>query len=102
MTKNDNPFDKPHRVALCRSMKYGWLSILDYADDRQYTEYVRISEPAEVRFQPLQDDAVIRNAIAACDAAEKAAYLELNQKLAQIREQKSQLLALTHQPESAS
>lgn len=101
MKKTDKPFEETYQVVLCRSIKYGWIFVLEY-DGGEFTDYVRISEPTAVRFQPLQDDAVIRNAVSALDAAERNARLELERKLAEINEQRAQLLALTHQPESAS
>lgn len=104
MSTEKNPLDQPYAIALYKAMKYGHVSPQRFygEHDAQYRgDYVRISEPVEVHFQALQSDEVIRNAVAACDAAEQRAYQELNEKLAEIREQKKQLLALTHQPEGA-
>lgn len=62
--------------------------------------YTRVSEIIEVSFDSVSNDQVIQNAIAALDAAEQKAIEDLNRKIAEIRDQKAQLLALTHQPES--
>lgn len=101
-TDKKNPLDTAHTVALYRFLSSGTVMVSTYYgehDAEYHPSSCRISEHAEVRFEPLQNDEVIRNAVAACDAAEKQAYRELNEKLIVIREQKPQLLALTHQPE---
>lgn len=106
-TNKKNPLDQPYAIALYKSMQCGYVSAYTYLGERD-AEYrsgdsVRISEPVEIKFTALKNDEVIRNAVAACDAAEQAAYRELNEKLARIKEQRQQFLALTHQPaESAS
>lgn len=64
--------------------------------------YVRISEPFEVAFTAVSNDEVIQKAVATLDAEERAAIDELNNKVAAIRERKSQLLAITFQPEVVS
>lgn len=102
MSTKENPLDQPYPLALYRSMKYGSAITLQFFGEKD-THYhggdmVRISEPVEVRFSALQNEEVIRNAIAACDTAEREARLDLEKRLAEIREQKNQLLALTHQP----
>lgn len=66
--------------------------------ERVMKGYVRVSEPVEVALSPLSDDTVIQGAIASLDEAEREALRELNQKIASIRAQKAQLLAITHQP----
>lgn len=105
MDKKDNPIDKVHAVALYRSIEHGWASVLQYFGERDaeyHGSYVRISEPMELTFRPLADDTVIQNAIAALNAQEVKVRLECEKSLAQIREMKSNLLALTHQPEPQS
>lgn len=61
--------------------------------------YVRISEIIPVEFRPISEDSVVANAIQSLDAAEREAIQELNAKIAAIREQKAQFLALAHHPE---
>lgn len=60
--------------------------------------YVRISEPVKVDFASAGTEAMVRNAVEALTAQERKVVDELNKKLADIRERKQQLLALTHQP----
>lgn len=60
--------------------------------------YVRISAPIEVAFTSLENDSIVQKAVESLDALERDAIRELNEKIAAIREQKSQLLALTYQP----
>lgn len=62
--------------------------------------FVRISEIVEVELRPVSDDTAVANAMQSLDQAEREAIQELNAKIASIREQKSQLLALTHNPET--
>ena len=62
--------------------------------------YVRVSEPIDASFTPLSNDAVIQKAVESLNEAERKAVEELNAKIAAIREQKAQLLSLTHQPET--
>jgi hypothetical protein len=62
--------------------------------------YVRISQPVAIEFRAISDDDVVANAIQSLDAAEREAINELNAKIAAIREQKAQFLALTHNPEA--
>jgi hypothetical protein len=102
MSTEKNPLDESYPLALYKSLTSGWVMASMYygEDDTSYHhDMVRISETVDVRFRALQNAEVIRNAVAACDAAEQKAYRELNEKLTKIREQKQQLLALTHQPE---
>jgi hypothetical protein len=63
--------------------------------------YVRVSEPIDLHFTAVSDDAVVQNAVASLDEAERKAIAELNAKIASIRSQKAQILALTYQPEEA-
>lgn len=59
--------------------------------------YVRISEPVEVHFAAINQDEIVARAVESLNAEERKVIDELNQKLAQIREKRSQLLALTHE-----
>lgn len=68
--------------------------------ERVVRGYVRITAPVEVSFTSLDNDSVIQKAVETLDEMERDAIRELNQKIASIREQKSQLLALTHQVEA--
>lgn len=62
--------------------------------------FTRISEVIEASFTSLNDDEVVQQAVASLDEEERKTLAELNQKLADIRGRKAQLLALTHQPET--
>lgn len=108
---------KPRRVALYASLDSDFcyvteVSYLKYDEDfsplpeghereRPMKGYVRISEPVAIELPAISDDSVIANAIQSLDEAERDARNELNRKLMAIREQRSQLLALTHQPEQS-
>jgi hypothetical protein len=69
--------------------------------ERPHDRYVRVSEPVEIRFTAISDDVMVQNAIAALNEEERKAIAELNAKVADIRERKAQLLALTHQQEAS-
>lgn len=62
-----------------------------------WSEYVRVSEPIEIRFRPLNSGEVMEQALATLNAEERKVLAELNQQLANIRDRKKQLLALTHE-----
>jgi hypothetical protein len=106
---------RPRPIALYKRLDGGWYMVdeiryrnhdehyspLPEGEKREHalSGYVRVSEPVEVAFSPLADDAVIQKAVESLDQAERDAIRELNEKIAAIRSQKAQLLALTHQPE---
>lgn len=103
--KKENLLDQGYQVALYQSLKYGWAHVSTFygEDDTNYHgEYVRISEPMEIRFKGLSSEEALRNAIAGLDAEEKNIRLELGKRIAEIQERRSSLLALTHQPEPQS
>jgi len=107
---------KPRKVALYASFDIDTALVLEINYSRYDEHYsllpegqmrekpiqgcVRISEPMEVTFQGIDNDEVIQKAVESLDAEERKAIEDLNAKIADIRERKSQLLALTH--ESAS
>lgn len=62
--------------------------------------YVRVSEPVEVDFSAIGNDQIIAKAVESLTETERKIQVEAETKLAKVREQKRQLLALTHQPES--
>lgn len=66
-----------------------------------YEGYVRITQPIVVTFNPVDSNMIVRNAVESLSEQERKTVEELNTKLAQIRERKNQLLALTHQPEAS-
>jgi hypothetical protein len=62
--------------------------------------FTRVSDIIDVTFTPLNSEDVIQQAVASLDEEERKTMAELNQKLAEIRGRKAQLLALTHQTET--
>lgn len=64
--------------------------------------YVRISEPMELKFAPIDKDEIVRNAVSSIDEEERKLRSELHGKIAQLQERRNQLLALTYQPEEAA
>lgn len=62
--------------------------------------FTRVSDIIEMAFTPLSSEDVIQQAVASLDEEERKTMAELNQKLAEIRGRKSQLLALTYNPET--
>lgn len=65
--------------------------------EKSYDKFVRISEIVELRFSPLTDEGIIQKAIESIDETERRLREELNKKIAELRQQKAQLLALTHE-----
>lgn len=106
MSDKKNPLEQIHKVALYQSLKHGWGHVSTFygEDDSQYhgEDYVRISEPYEVKFVALTSDEAIQNAVATLDAAERKIRLELQQRLDAIQERRKNLLSLTHQTEPQS
>lgn len=109
---------RPRKIALYKSLEgSGWFMVdevrfsaldetyklLPEGEKREQVMkgYVRVSDPIDVTFRPLADDSVIQKAVESLDYLEREAIRELNAKIAAIRSQKAQLLALTYQPESA-
>lgn len=69
--------------------------------ERPRNSYVRVSDPLEVGFTPVDDDSMVRNAVSSLDEQERALLDELNRKLADIKERRNQLLALTYQADES-
>lgn len=65
--------------------------------ERPMKGYVRITEPASIKFSAIEGDEIIGKAVESLNETEREILLEMEQKLARIREQRGQLLALTHQ-----
>jgi hypothetical protein len=72
---------------------------LDEGQRREITmdSYVRISEPVKINFTGIDNETMVRNAVEALNAEERKLIDEMNKKLADLREQKNQLMALTYQ-----
>lgn len=80
-----------------------WQSLPDGEKrEHQVEGYVRISEPVEVSFTAVDNDSMVRNAVASIDEEERKLRSELNRKLAQLQDRRNQLLALTYQPEEVA
>jgi hypothetical protein len=102
---------KPRWVALYARMDSDWYTVweVEYSDrdehyqllpDGQLREvpvkgYVRITEPVAVEFRAIDNDEVVARAVESLNESERALLSEMSKKLAEIRERKSQLLALT-------
>lgn len=110
---------QPRKLALYRYLgEHVWYAVFEIPHsnyDEQYQPlpdgqqrelphdgYARITEPLEVAFTACTNDAVIQQAVDSLNAMERKAIEELNKKIAQIRQQKAQLLALTHQQETVA
>ena len=105
---------KPRKVALYASLDSSWSYVaeVDYAKYDEHYEtlpagvererpkkgFVRVSEPVDLVLRLLSDDSIVQKAVESLNEAEREAIRELNAKVAAIRAQKAQLLALTHQP----
>ena len=67
--------------------------------ERPNEGFVRITAPVTINFVSVDDDEIMRNAVKSIDAEEQKLRSELHKKLVELQERKSQLLALTHEPE---
>jgi hypothetical protein len=61
--------------------------------------YVRLTEYVEVEFPPLQDHAVIQKHLEALDRAEEAITKRYFNTLADLKQQKEELRAITYNPD---
>lgn len=86
------------KVALFKSMEYGAEITGDESTEKYCRNYVRTSEYIDVEFPPLQDEAVVRQQIEKLDEIADKITDEWRNKIAEIQERKSKLLAITHQP----
>lgn len=105
---------RPRKVALYASLDSSWCYVAEVSyvkhdehwdplpdgevRERPIKGFVRVSEPVDIHLQGLADDAMVQKAVESLDEAEREAIRELNTKIAAIRAQKAQLLALAHQP----
>ena len=98
-------FFEPQTVALYQKLgDPSWTMIARYygeSDLQYHNDYIRISEPLKISFESLKTNELIQTAVKAIDAQEQELRAELEKKLQQLRDFKSQLLALTYQPEAA-
>ena len=91
--------DLTHRVALYRS-KYNYITVSDMSTWIEENEdYVRVSEPIDVRFVALPDDVILKSRVNALDKEIAKTRAELNRRIEDLTDQKNRLLAITHQPE---
>ncbi len=117
MNKFKEQIGKPRKIAL-----YAHLTMEDYflVDEVRYSPFdanfqplpqgelreiprrdsVRLTKPIEVVFEAEDDNSVVGNAVQSLEAEERRLREELATKIADIRERRQQLLALTHQVES--
>lgn len=86
------------KVALFKSMEYGIEMVSTQATEKYSNGYVRISEYVDVDFPPLQDEAVVRQQIEKLDEIADKITDDYRNKIAEIQDRKSKLLAITHQP----
>jgi hypothetical protein len=106
---------KPRKIALYLSIEHGWYSVwevryterdehyrkLEVPREEPRANYVRVSEPVDIEFRPINSDQVVANAVEALNEAERALLREMNSKIAEIRNRKAQLRCLTHEPEAS-
>lgn len=106
---------KPRKVALYLNMEYSGFCIheVHYANHDEHYEplpegqlrelpfldgYVRVTEPIELSFKSTSQDEILSRAVESLNETERKTMVEFEQKLADIREKRNQLLAITHQP----
>lgn len=89
---------KPMKLALFRDPTDN--SGMEYLADSSMEKYmgIRVTEYAEVTFQPLRQDAFIQEALASLEAQEKTIRMEFQRKLDALTQTRANFLALTHAP----
>lgn len=109
---------KPRSMALYMSLTgggYVYMSEVHYVShdehwtplpegerrEQPHDNAVRVTEPVEVRLAAIGQKEMVKNAVDSLNEQERKLYKEMNAKLAEIKERKNQLLALTHQPEES-
>lgn len=92
--------DLTQSIALYIS-KHGY-TIANQVDDwiERSADYVRISEPVTVKFDPLADEEVLQGRVRSIDAQIEETRAELTRRIAELTDQKNRLLAITHQSEA--
>lgn len=89
---------RPLKLALFRDPTSN--TDMEYLADSSMEKYmgIRVTEYAEVTFQPLQQEAFIHEALAALETQEKTIRLEFQRKLDALTQTRANFLALTHAP----
>lgn len=100
MASSGDPWYSVYEVTFNRYDEH--YDLLPEGQEREDTRqgFTRVSDITEVAFAPLSSDAVVQQAVASLDEEERKTMAELNQRIAEIRGRKAQLLALTYQPET--
>jgi hypothetical protein len=115
--KFDEALSKERKIALyARLGEHSWFAVFEVGyvkHDEHYQPlpegqlrevptqgYARISEPISVNFEASDKETMVRNAIESLNAEELKIRNEMEERLAKLREQKNQLLALTHESQS--
>ena len=60
-------------------------------------KYVRATEPVEIKLTPLSDEIIVKGRVKSLDAEIDKTRAEANLKINDLKEQKSRLLAITHE-----
>lgn len=87
------------KLAEYKSMQYDTVSVIEcdgWADRSE--EYVRISKPVEVTFEPETDETVVRQQLDALEQLERKVEMEHTAKLRAIQQKRAELAALTYTP----
>lgn len=66
----------------------------DWMDDDE--DYIRTSEIVEIEFTPLPDEDVVPKKLAVINNQINQVRVEMGQKIAKLKEERSKLLAITH------
>lgn len=93
-----SPLNRKHKLAIYkRTGEVSFTMVCDASFD-EMQDYVRLTEHIEVEFPALQDDAIIQKHLDALDRTEAAITAKYFQALADIKQQKEELRAITYQP----
>ena len=89
------------KIALFKSVKYGWLTPFEWGDHREAPEgYVRASEYADVEFPPLEPQEVAQAQVDALNEHKRSIQANAQSEITAIDEKIAELLALPAPEES--
>lgn len=95
---DSTPLNRQRKLAIYKRIgECSFITVCD-ADFDRMGDYVRLTEHVEVEFPILQDDAIIQKHLEALDRVEGEITKQYFGKLAEIKQQKEELRAITYQP----
>lgn len=96
---DQKPIERRLKLAIFKNIGESSFTCVQIPVFDTMPNYVRLTEYVEVEFPPLQDHTVIQKHLEALDRVETAVTQRYFEKLAEIKQQKEELRAITYQPD---